>query len=65
VPARLRFYYDMNPLAGTIESFRRVLLQSKPPEYSSFGEATVIALVLLPLAYLFFKYREASMADYI
>ena len=65
VPARLRFYYDMNPLAGTIESFRRVLLQNKPPEYSSFTEATVIALVLLPLAYLFFKYREASMADFI
>ncbi len=65
VPARLRFYYDLNPLAGTIESFRRVLLQSKPPEYSSFAEATVIAVVLLPLAYLFFKYREASMADFI
>jgi len=65
VPARLRFYYDMNPLAGTIESFRRVLLQSKPPEYSSFVEASIIALVLLPLAYLFFKYREASMADFI
>jgi hypothetical protein len=25
----------------------------------------VIALVLLPLAYLFFKYREASLADII
>jgi len=65
VPARLRVYYDINPLAGTVESFRRVLLQSKPPEYSSFGEAAAIALVLLPLAYLFFKYREASMADFI
>jgi len=65
VPARLRFYYDLNPLAGTLASFRRVLLQSKPPEYSSFIEASVIAFVLLPLAYLFFKYREASMADYI
>jgi lipopolysaccharide transport system permease protein len=65
VPSRLRVYYDVNPLAGTIESFRRVLLQSKPPEYSSFAEASVIALVLLPVAYLFFKYREASMADFI
>jgi len=65
VPLRLRFYYDLNPLAGTIESFRRVLLQNKPPEFSSFTEASVIALVLLPLAYLFFKYREASMADFI
>lgn len=65
VPSRLRFYYDLNPLAGTIESFRRVLLQGKPPDYSSFLEASVIAVVLLPLAYLFFKYREASMADFI
>ena len=65
VPARLRFYYDMNPLAGTIESFRRVLIQNKPPEFSSFAEASVVAFVLLPLAYLFFKYREASMADFI
>lgn len=65
VPSRLRFYYDLNPLSGTIESFRRVLLQGKPPEYSSLGEASVIAFVFLPLAYLFFKYREASMADFI
>jgi lipopolysaccharide transport system permease protein len=65
VPARFRFYYDLNPLAGTIESFRRVLLQGKPPDYASFIEASIIALVLLPLAYLFFKYREALLADYI
>ena len=65
VPARLRPYYILNPLAGPVENFRRVLLQHQAPDFASLQTAAVIAAVALPLAYLFFKHREASMADII
>jgi len=55
----------LNPLVGTVEGFRRVLLESQPPDAISLRVAAVISLVLLPIAYLFFKHREASMADII
>jgi lipopolysaccharide transport system permease protein len=65
VPARLRPYYIFNPLAGAVENFRRVLLQNEPPDFASLNTSAVIALLVLPLSYLFFKHKEASMADII
>lgn len=65
VPVRFRKLYDLNPLAGTVEGFRRVVIQHQPPEFASFAEAAWISLILLPLAYGFFKLREAWMADII
>jgi len=65
VPARFRSYYILNPLAGVVENFRRVLLQNEGPDLPSLNAAALVAVVALPLAYLFFKHREASMADII
>lgn len=65
VPARFRGYYILNPLAGAVENFRRVLLQRQGPDFPSLETAALIAVIVLPLAYLFFKHREASMADII
>jgi lipopolysaccharide transport system permease protein len=65
VPARFRPFYILNPLAGTVEGFRRVLLQNQPPDARSLEVAALISLILLPISYLFFKHREASMADII
>ena len=65
VPRWLRGWYELNPLAGVVEGFRRVLLEGKPPDFPSLEIAAVISAVLLPLCYLFFKNREATMADII
>lgn len=65
VPARLRGYYILNPLVGVVENFRRVLIQHEAPDFASLRTAAVVAVVALPAAYLFFKQREASMADII
>jgi hypothetical protein len=40
-------------------------LHSAPPDFSSFALAVGVALVLLPLAYPYFKQTEATMADVI
>jgi lipopolysaccharide transport system permease protein len=65
VPQRLRGFYALNPLVGVIENFRRVMLQGVAPDFYSLGISALIAAILLPLAYLYFKRVEATMADII
>ena len=65
VPARLRGYYALNPMVGVIENFRRVMLQGTTPDFYSLGISALVAAVLLPAAYLYFKRVEATMADII
>lgn len=65
VPAWLRPFYMLNPMAGIIESFRRVMLQGEPPDFTSLGVALVASLVLLALSYVYFKRVEATIADVI
>lgn len=65
VPNRFRDLYVLNPLVGAIENFRRALLGSEPIDFASLRTSAIIAALVLPLAYLFFKHREATMADII
>ena len=65
VPKRFQSLYVLNPLVGVIENFRRVVLQGIAPDFYSLGASVVIALVLVPLAYLYFKHVESTMADII
>lgn len=65
VPERFRGFYALNPLVGVIENFRRVMLQGIPPDLYSLGISALVAAVLLPAAYLYFKRVEATMADII
>lgn len=65
VPAWLRPFYMLNPMAGIIESFRRVMLQGEAPDFVSLGVALVTSLVLLAISYVYFKRVEATIADVI
>ena len=65
VPQRWRALYVLNPMVGVIENFRRAVLQGVEPDFQSLGVSMVIAAVVLPLAYLYFKRVEATMADII
>jgi lipopolysaccharide transport system permease protein len=65
VPARLRGVYVLNPMAGIVENFRRVLLQGRSPDFESLNTAAAISLLFLPLAYLYFKVRETTIADVV
>jgi lipopolysaccharide transport system permease protein len=65
VPARFRSFYILNPMVGIIENFRRVITERQPPDYRSLEVAAVVSFILLPLFYLLFKQREATMADVI
>ena len=55
----------MNPVAGLIDNFRRVVLYNTPPDFFSLGISAAISAVLLVIGYVRFKRVEATMADMI
>jgi lipopolysaccharide transport system permease protein len=65
VPARFRTLYDLNPMVGLIESFRRVSVLGVQPDMRLLGMAALISFALLPVAYAYFKKVEATVADVI
>ncbi|MBA2621548.1 MAG: ABC transporter permease [Acidobacteria bacterium] len=65
VPERFRPLYMLNPMVGVVENFRRVLVEAAPPNFYELGISALIAVIMLPLAYIFFKHIEATVADVI
>jgi lipopolysaccharide transport system permease protein len=65
VPDRLRGLYELNPMVGIIESFRRVILQGSPPDFHALGVSTAVSVVLLPIAFMYFRHVETTVADII
>jgi lipopolysaccharide transport system permease protein len=57
--------YTLNPLAGIIDSFQRVLLKGVPPDLISIYPGVILTITILPFSYLFFKKAENWFADVI
>lgn len=64
VPERYRDLYVLNPMVGIIENFRAALLGT-PLDTRSLSISAIVAAVMLPLSYLYFKRIEATVADVI
>jgi lipopolysaccharide transport system permease protein len=66
VPHRFRAWYiALNPVIGIVENFRRVLIQGIGIDLPTLALSAVYGTLILVIAYLYFKYREATMADII
>ena len=65
VPAAWRDWYLLNPMAGIVTSFRDILLRQSAPDSHPLAIASLVTAIVLPIAYLFFKRAEATMADVI
>jgi lipopolysaccharide transport system permease protein len=65
VPERFRSLYMLNPMAGVIENFRKVVVEGSAPDNFQLMISAILSLTLLPLAYIFFKHIEATVADVI
>ena len=63
VPERFRPYYVLNPMAGIIEGYRRILIHQAVPDWPSLGVAAVISLVIFSLGFAYFKRVEFQLAD--
>jgi lipopolysaccharide transport system permease protein len=57
--------YTLNPMVSVVDTFRRATILHAAPEASALMSAFASALILLPLAYVYFKYSERTMADVI
>lgn len=65
VPKRFRALYMLDPMVGIVENFRRVVIQGWGIDLHLLGISALAAVVVLPLGYMYFKHREATMADVI
>jgi lipopolysaccharide transport system permease protein len=57
--------YTLNPIAGVVDTFRRAVVLHQGPDLQALGMAAIVAFALLPVAYIYFKYVELTMADVV
>lgn len=62
---RLFALYLLNPMAGIIDGFRNAVVLHAPPDMRALAMSALVTAALLPAAYLYFKYTEATMADVV
>lgn len=62
---KLYTLYTLNPLAGIIDSFQRILIKGISPDWNTLYPGLIITLTILPLSYWFFKRAENWFADVI
>jgi lipopolysaccharide transport system permease protein len=66
VPERFRvLYMVINPMAGLIDSYRRIALTAEWPQYNYLLASAAISVALLIAAYWYFKRVEPVFADMI
>ncbi|MGI5836281.1 MAG: ABC transporter permease [Chloroflexota bacterium] len=65
VPESLRLLYMLNPMAGLITSYRRVILEYQPPLAMDLLVAAAVSLLLCVLGYSYFKRWEPGFADVV
>lgn len=64
-PKELQFLAWINPCAGVIEDYRRVILQGVHPHWHMFACYTAIGAITWILGYYFFKKTKRSFADVV
>lgn len=57
--------YTINPLAGIIDAFQKVLLYGEPPDHSVIWPGLLLVIILFPLSYMTFRRAETYFADVI
>jgi lipopolysaccharide transport system permease protein len=63
VPEAWRRWYLLNPMAGIVDGFRAAVLDGAPPDSAALSTAALVIAASLPLAYLWFKQVDATLAD--
>jgi lipopolysaccharide transport system permease protein len=65
LPPALSFAYMLNPMAAIVDTFRRGVVLHQTPDAQALAIATAVVAVLLPVAYVYFKLTELTMADVV
>jgi lipopolysaccharide transport system permease protein len=65
VPEQWRTLYMLNPMAGLIDAYRRIVLQGQLPQWDYLGLAVLISILTFLIGYRYFKHVEWQFADII
>lgn len=63
VPQKFLTLYQVNPMVGIIEGYRRVVIENLQPQWNLIFYSITFSFILLVIAYLFFKKLEPFFAD--
>ena len=63
MPENLKFICWINPVAGFVSDYRRVILEGHPPDFMQYGFYASLSLVLFFFGYYFFMKTKRSFAD--
>jgi lipopolysaccharide transport system permease protein len=63
LPEQIQFILWLNPMAGIVMDYRRVLLEGLPPDWGHYGTYTATALVVCLIGFKFFEATKKSFAD--
>jgi lipopolysaccharide transport system permease protein len=61
----LYLLYTMNPMVAVVDTFRKATILNDVPDATALSIGMVCSLGLLPIAYVYFKYNEKTMADVV
>ena len=65
VPARYRFYIDINPFTALVRSYRRILIEGVAPDWPGLAYFTAFALLCFVFGYWWFAKSRKNFADVI
>ena len=63
MPGWLFRLYVLNPMAGPVDTFRRATVLQEAPDFYALGGSLLVTMLLLPVAYMYFRFAERTMAD--
>lgn len=63
LPQNFQFLLWVNPMAGIVLDYRRVVLEGLPPDWPHYGVYTAMAIVLCLFGFKFFEATKKSFAD--
>ena len=65
LPEPVYWAYRLNPMAGVVDTFRRGVVLHQAPDVGAIVVSAAVVAILLPVAYVYFKYVEVTMADVV
>jgi lipopolysaccharide transport system permease protein len=63
LPERVRFFYELNPMAQMVDAYRAVLLRGEAPDPRGFGYLIVVSVILLTVGHAWFRRTSYRFPD--
>jgi lipopolysaccharide transport system permease protein len=63
LPEKIQFILWLNPMAGIVMDYRRVVLEGLAPDWQHYGLYTAVALIVCIFGFNFFEGTKKSFAD--